>query len=33
MRELVISAVGFVLQLAVFFCAGSLLMNFLKMKK
>lgn len=33
MRELVISVVGFVLQLAVFFCAGSLLMNFLKMKK
>lgn len=32
MRELVIAAVGFVLQLAVFFCAGSLFMSFLKMK-
>ena len=32
MRELIIALLGLVLQLAVFFCAGSLLMNLLKMK-
>lgn len=33
MRELVIAAVGFVFQLAVFFCVGSLLMSMMKMKR